>query len=121
MNVGLILLWQENHLFNLLKQAKTFPRSQGRSFEDVLFQATHSITTFPASLYQKEGEDDHKEVRGMHAWRKYKKWKGQKNGLAVCQFLDYCDAMYDFRFDRFGTLLRAYRQSRPKHIKEEGK
>jgi len=62
MNVGLILLWQENHLFNLLKQAKTFPRSQGRSFEDVLFQATHSITTFPAPLYQKEGEDDHKEA-----------------------------------------------------------
>lgn len=57
----------------------------------------------------------------MHAWRKYKKWKGQKNELAICQWLDYCDAMYAFRFDRFGTLLRAYRQSRPKHIKEEGK
>lgn len=53
----------------------------------------------------------------MHAWRKYKKWKGQKNKLALCQWLDYCDAMYDFRFDRFGTLLRAYRQSRPGHIR----
>lgn len=59
----------------------------------------------------------------MRAWRKYKKWKGQKNELALCQWLDYCDAMYAFRFDfnRFGTLLRAYRQSRPKHIKEVGK
>lgn len=41
----------------------------------------------------------------MRAWRKYKKWKGQKSALALCRWLDYCDAMYDFRFDRFGTLL----------------
>lgn len=31
----------------------------------------------------------------MRAWRKYKKWKGQKTELALCQWLDYCDAMYD--------------------------
>lgn len=53
----------------------------------------------------------------MRAWRKYKKWKGQKSALALCRWLDYCDAMYDFRFDRFGTLLRAYRQSRPENIR----
>lgn len=56
----------------------------------------------------------------MRAWRKYKKWKGQKSALALCRWLDYCDAMYDFRFDRFGTLLSAYRQSRPEKIRRQG-
>lgn len=56
----------------------------------------------------------------MRAWRKYKKWKGQKSTLALCQWLDYCDAMYDFHFDRFGTLLNAYRQSRPGRIRRQG-
>ena len=31
----------------------------------------------------------------MKAWRKYKKWKGQKVALALCQLMDYLDAMYD--------------------------
>ena len=53
----------------------------------------------------------------MRAWRKYKKWKGQKNALAIAQYFDYCDAMYDFRFNRFGTLLRAYKQSRPQMMR----
>lgn len=56
----------------------------------------------------------------MRAWRKYKKWKGQKSELAICLWLDYCDAMYDFHFDRFNTLLNAYRQSRPEQIRRQG-
>ena len=53
----------------------------------------------------------------MRAWRKYKKWKGQKNALAIARWFDYCEATYDFHFDRFGTLLRAYQQSRPEGIR----
>ena len=49
----------------------------------------------------------------MRAWRKYKKWKGQKNSLVVSRWLDYLDATYDFHFDRICTLLKAYKQCRP--------
>lgn len=56
----------------------------------------------------------------MKAWHKHKKWKGEKSALALCQWLDYCDAMHDFRFDRFRTLLRAYRQSRQENIRRQG-
>ena len=50
----------------------------------------------------------------MHRWRRYKKWKGQENELAICCFLDCCNATYEFYgFRRFKSLLKAYQQSRP--------
>lgn len=50
----------------------------------------------------------------MRAWRKYKKWKGQRNALAFHCTMDYFEATYKTRFynfRRFAALLKAYRVS----------
>lgn len=50
----------------------------------------------------------------MHAWHKYKKWKGQRNALAFICMMDYFEATYKTRFynlRRFAALLKAYRVS----------
>lgn len=41
----------------------------------------------------------------MRAWRKYKKWKGQKSELAICLWLDYCDMDIDDAMDKIHFYL----------------
>ena len=50
----------------------------------------------------------------MRAWRKYKKWKGQRNVLVFPCMTDYFEATDKTRpyiFRRFAALLKAYRVS----------